>query len=188
MSSPFDSGGSGAADSRPGPAAAGPRRRVLVSYESSARGRAALFHALGVAREAGVPLTVASVARKEPVVGCARCRSNAVMWNRELRFLAEEDLTEAAGLVGPSPAIDYEVALGDPPRALSEVAARSGADVIVVPSESHGRLRRLFGTTLAADLSRSGRWHVIVAPAATSRTGGDPEVALPAPAAGPEPA
>lgn len=144
--------------------------RVLVSYESSARGRAALLHALGLAERAGVPLTVASGARRGPVVGCARCRSNAVIWNREMRLLAAEELAEATSLVGPSVAVDYTVAIGDPVVALGQVAADSGADVIVVPWEPSGRIRRLFSVRVAERLSRAGRWEVIVAPAATSQS------------------
>lgn len=133
-------------------------------------------------------MTVASVAAKEPVVGCARCRSNAVLWNQELRFLAAEDLAEAAGMLGRAPAIDYEVAVGDPVHALGEVAARSGADVIVVPWEPHGRLRRLFSVTLAEGLSKSGRWEVMVAPAPTSQKADDSTLGVAALAAGSEPA
>lgn len=147
----------------------GPLRHVLVSYQSSARGRAALACALRLAREAGARLTVVSVATKEPVTGCARCRSNAVLWNREMRYLAHEDLAEAAELVGSAPSVDYTVALGDPARAVGEAAARTHADVIVVPWESHSRLRGRFFSTLGERLQKTGRWQVIVAPAEPPR-------------------
>jgi nucleotide-binding universal stress UspA family protein len=184
MSSPLRSGIACTEGPEPELAAIGPMRRVLVSYESSARGRSALLHALRMARRARVPLTVASVAPKEQAVGCARCRANAVMWNQEMRFLAEEDLAEAAALVGPEPAVDYVAAVGDSARALGEVAAQCAADVIVVPWESPGRLRRLFSETLAECLRKTGRWEVIVGPCATPRRGDDSEAGFPAPAAG----
>lgn len=66
MSIRLKSAGSATEDSRPRTTALGPIRRMLVSYESSARGRAALFHALALANRAGMPLTVVSVARREP--------------------------------------------------------------------------------------------------------------------------
>jgi nucleotide-binding universal stress UspA family protein len=170
MSSPIGSVDSATEDSWPRSGALRSPTRVLVGYESSVRGRAALFHALDLAEGAGVPLTVASEARKEPVVGCARCRSNAVMWNLEMRAMAADELAEAARLVGPSAAVDYTLAIGDPVHALGQIADGSGADVIVVPSEPSGRIRRLFSARVAEGLSRAGRWEVIVAPAAMSQS------------------
>jgi hypothetical protein len=89
--------------SPPRDATRGTIKRELVEYESSAHGREALFHALEVARNADAELTIVAVATRERVgVGCARCRANAVFWNREMRYLAEEALGEAAELVGRS--------------------------------------------------------------------------------------
>lgn len=174
MSLPFRTDGSDTEERLARPAALGPLRRVLVSYESSPHGRAALFHALGVARRAGAPMTVVSVTTNEPVnVGCARCRRSAAIWNRELRSLAQENLAEAAGLVGSSPAVDYAVAVGRPVHAIGQAADRSGADVIVLPWEPSGRLRRLFSSTVAEELGKAGPWEVIVAPAAAPRSVGD---------------
>lgn len=157
---------------------------MLVSYESSARGRAALFHALGLAQRAGAPLTVVTVATKEPVVGCARCRQSTVIWNREMRLLAEEELAEARSLVGPAAGIDSAVAVGDPVKALGEAADRSGADVVVLPWEPGGRLRRLFSPAVAGRLRKAGRWEVIVAPAAAHRSRDGSPVGVRASAAG----
>lgn len=157
-------------DQSAAPAVRGPLSHVLVSYQSSARGRAALGHALRLAREAGARLTVVSVATKEPVTGCARCRSNAVLWNQEMRYLAHEDLAEAAELVGSAPSVDFTVALGDPARAVGEAAARNHADVIVLPWEPHGRLRGRLFSTLEERLQKTGRWRVIVAPAEPPRS------------------
>lgn len=69
---------------------------VLVEYEPSSRGRAALFHAVRI----------------------ARCRQSPALWNREMRSLAEEALAEAAALVGPSSATQYTIACGEPRAAL----------------------------------------------------------------------
>jgi len=95
---------------------------------------------LSLARQAQAPLTVLSVATQQRVdVGCARCRQSAVIWNREMGLLARESLAEAAALVGRSTNIDYEVARGRPRDALTEVAARTGADLIVVDLEPDAR-------------------------------------------------
>jgi nucleotide-binding universal stress UspA family protein len=147
-------------------------KRVLVEYESSAHGREALFHALEVARNADAELTVVAVATRELVgVGCARCRANAVFWNREMRYLAEEALGEAAELLGRSRTVEYAIADGADTRdAVAGAAAGCGADVIVVPSEPNGRFRRLVSSKLAEHLRRDGRWDVVVAPAAAPGT------------------
>jgi nucleotide-binding universal stress UspA family protein len=146
-------------------------RRVLVSYESSPRGRAALMHAIGLAGGYGADLIVASVATHERVdVGCARCRSSASLWNREMLAMAEESLAEAAGLVGPSPAVEYRVAIGSPARAIAQAADESGADVIVIPWEKTGRLRRLLSPPVAEHLRDAGPWEIVVAPAGAPET------------------
>jgi hypothetical protein len=94
-------------------------RRVLVSYEPSPLGRAALLHAMSVARDAGADLMVVSVAAHERAdAGCARCRESAAIWNREMRSLAVEAVMEAASLVGPSRTVEYRVGYGQPIKAL----------------------------------------------------------------------
>lgn len=141
-------------------------KRVLVEYESSARGRAALLHALRVAREAEAELTVVAVATRERVVGCARCRQSAVLWNREMASLAQEALDEAATIVGERPGIRYAIAHGDRKRALADAAAASEAELVVVQWEPTGGLRGLFSAGLAEHLGRDDRWQVAVAPVA----------------------
>jgi nucleotide-binding universal stress UspA family protein len=129
-----------------------------------------LFHALSIARQAEAELTVVVVATRERVdVGCARCRHNAALWNREMRWLAEDALAEAADLVGPSRTVEYAMAYGEPKQALAGAAARSGADVKVVPWQPNGRLRRLYSSSIAEHLRRDGRWEVVVVPAATAQ-------------------
>ena len=69
-------------------------KSVLVTYEPSREGDAALSYALDIARAAGATLTVASVAPQERTdVGCAHCRASARAWNEQLRLLAHERLS-----------------------------------------------------------------------------------------------
>lgn len=155
-------------------------RHVLVTYEASADGRAALAHALGIARAAGAPLTVIAVVPHERVdVGCARCRQSAVIWNHELGEIASEELIEAARLVGPSSAVAYDVARGPRTKAISDAARRSGADLIVLPCRRRGRARIRFSRDVTERLRREGRWRVVVAPPAAAsaslREAPDPE-------------
>lgn len=151
------------------PATVGRPGHVLVTYEASADGRAALAHALGIARAADAPLTVIAVVPHERVdVGCARCRRSAVIWNHELGEIADEELMESARLVGPSSAVAYNVVRGPRTRAISDAAARSGADLIVLPWRRPSRVRALFSRDLTERLSREGRWRVVVAPRAAA--------------------
>jgi len=109
---------------------------VLVAYEASASGRAALVHAAELARAHRIALTVLSVTPQERAdFGCARCRQSAAMWNVEMADLAHENLLDAAELlerVGLA-TIDYVVGRGDPATSIAAAAARAGADLVVVP-------------------------------------------------------
>ena len=146
-------------------------RHVLVTYEASADGQAALSHALGIARAAEAPLTVVAVVPHERVdIGCARCRQSAVIWNRELSTIAKEELADAARLVGRSSAVDYHVARGPRTRAISDAASRCGADLIVLPWRRPSRVRALFSRDVTERLSREGGWRVMVAPPAAANT------------------
>jgi nucleotide-binding universal stress UspA family protein len=149
-----------------GPPAPNPpiRRRIMVSYDSSAPGRAALTHALALAEKTAAALTVVTVATKVPINGCASCRHSAVIWNREMQAIAREELAEAAGLVGRRADVYYTLAVGDPVRAISGAADRWGADTVVVASEPRGRLRRLFSAPMDDALRKLGRWEVVTGP------------------------
>jgi nucleotide-binding universal stress UspA family protein len=139
--------------------------RVLVCYEPSPDGRAALLHAMSLAGEAGANLTVMSVATQERVdIGCAGCRHSAAIWNREMRAIAHEELAEAAALVGPTPLVAFAVEAGRPRDAISNTAKRIGADVIVVPHRTPGRFRRRGASRLAEQLRRDPGWEVVIAP------------------------
>ena len=141
---------------------------MLVAYEQSSHGREALLHAAALARDAGAPLTVVSVATTVAVDGCLRCRGSAVLWNREMQEVAHEALAEAERLVPDSVTASYEVAVGEPAEAISEAADEAHADVVVLPWERPRRLRRRFSSTVAEELRRPSRWHVVIAPPASA--------------------
>ena len=148
----------------PAPAVASrPPRRVLVSYEPSKRGHAALRHAISLARASGSRLIVTAVVPRAPVTGCARCRQSAVLWNHEMRSVASEELADAARLVGESGDVEYVPSYGELLPATAQAAERCAADVIVVPEQPTG-LRRLFSARIAEKLRDRGDWEVIVAP------------------------
>jgi nucleotide-binding universal stress UspA family protein len=146
-------------------------RHVLVSYEASADGRAALSHAEEIARAAGARLTVLAVAPREPVVGCASCRQSAVLWNRELGLIASEELEEATSLLGSSAAVEYRVARGERAHAIADAASEGGADLIVLPWQRPRRVRRPFAQDVTERLRQRGGWQVVVAAPARGARG-----------------
>ncbi len=142
-------------------------RSVLVSYERSHAGDAALSYALEVARETGATLTVASVAPQERTdVGCAHCRAGARAWNEELRRLAHQRLSTLASTIGDSPNVQYLAACGPRHQVLAEAARQCDADTVVLPRQRAEALRRLLHLSAVEDLSRRGSWDVVTAPRA----------------------
>ncbi len=142
-------------------------RSVLVSYEPSRAGDAALTYALEVARETGATLTVTSVAPQERTdVGCASCRAKARSWNEELRRLAHQRLSTVASTIGDSPDVRYLAACGPKRQVLAQAARQCGADTVVLPRQRAESLRRVLHLSAVADLSRRGSWHVVTAPRA----------------------
>jgi nucleotide-binding universal stress UspA family protein len=144
-------------------------KRVLVTYEPSREGDAALSYALDIARAAGATLTVASVAPQERTdVGCAHCRASARVWNEQLRLLAHERLSKAAKTIGDAPPVHYLAACGPERQVLTQAARQHEADIVVVPWRRAERLRRVVRQSLAEDLRRRGPWEVVIAPRTAS--------------------
>ncbi|MGH2877167.1 MAG: hypothetical protein ACRDLV_13025 [Solirubrobacteraceae bacterium] len=139
---------------------------VLVVYEADARGRAALLAADRLARERAAPLRVLVVVPFEREnVGCGRCRQSAVMWNRELREIAADELEEAAKLLGPGREAVYESVRGLFAESIVRVAAREGVRDVVLPHRRRGALRGLRPDWLDR-IGCAGAWRVTVGPPA----------------------
>lgn len=153
-----------------------PVRSVLVAYEDSREGGAALCYALDIAWAAGATLTVASVAPQERTdVGCARCRASARAWNEQLRMLAHDQLSAASKSIGDSQDVRYLAACGPERQVLAEAARQHEADIVVVPWRRAERLRRVVRLSLAEDLRRRGPWEVVIAPRTASSPPPTPE-------------
>lgn len=145
---------------------AGSPARGLVVFEQSANGRAALSYAVERARREGAELTVLRTMPYDDVrVGCASCRHGAAIWNREMRYDAEEALREARVLVGDATLVTYTIAKGQGAKEIARAAQVAQADLIVVPAP---RLPRLGFASLADRVRGLGAWETTVAPAATS--------------------
>jgi nucleotide-binding universal stress UspA family protein len=118
---------SGVADPRP--------EHILVLYEHSRRGAAAIQQAADAAVRMSARLSVVAVAVTEPEeTGC--CDTRAVYWNGVVQELAAEDLDRARSLLGTGTAAEFKVLTNRSVlAALALEAERSGADMVVLPSE-----------------------------------------------------
>ena len=107
---------------------------VLVLFEDSRRGAAALRHAAELAAGADARLIVVAVAVIESEdTGC--CDTRSVYWNGVVRELAAKDLDRARSLLGEGTVADFRLVIErSVAAALALEAQRSGADMIVVPS------------------------------------------------------
>jgi len=148
-------------------------RGLLVAYEPSNRGHAALMHGAEVARACGIPMTVISVTPQERSdVGCASCRQSATLRNVEMADIARENLLEADRLLDPlglGP-IDYVIGRGDPAASIAAAAAQAKADLIIVPWERSRTLGLFRHWTLAAQLGTDPALTVRSGPSPTTRT------------------
>jgi nucleotide-binding universal stress UspA family protein len=151
-------------------------KSVLVSFEPSREGAAALSYALDIARAARATLTVASVAPQERTdVGCAHCRASARVWNEQLRLLAHQRLSQAAKTIGDALAVHYLAACGPERQVLAQAAREHEADIVVVPWRRAERLHRVARRSLAENLRQRGPWEVVIAPRTASSPPPTPE-------------
>jgi len=129
--------------------------QVLVRYEDTPHGLAALEHARALADARGARLMVVAVAPHEANHGgCAICHSTAGLYNRHMDEIAEEEIAAAATHVGVCDRVEFVVAKGGSfRRAIGEVAVQRGARTVVLPAPRGGRLARLFGRD-EAELTR----------------------------------
>jgi nucleotide-binding universal stress UspA family protein len=140
---------------------------IVIVYERSAAGRAALLHAHSLAVDAGARLTVVAVGSRERTdIGCGSCRQGAAFRNQLAREGAEVALSDARTMlasVPPPPAlVGYELARGTFRRAVAQAACEHRAEVIVVPARG-GRLRRRFSRDRVAMLQARTAGSVVVA-------------------------
>jgi hypothetical protein len=151
---------------RNNPGVAGPApQHILVLYENSCRGAAAIQQAVDTAACANARLTVVAVAVIEAAdAGC--CDTRAGYWNGVVQELAAEDLDRARSLVGADVAAVFKVlAERSVLDALELEARRSRADMVVVPS---GRgIHPWIRTRRARRLQRRAADAVVVATASS---------------------
>jgi nucleotide-binding universal stress UspA family protein len=140
---------------------------VLVVYEDTPAGRAALLTARARAVSAGAPLTVMTVACRERTdIGCAACRSAAAFHNQLACEIAADELAKAKALLDenmPGPETEYVLGRGTFARATAAVAQRRAAIAVVLPARRGWTLFRRLSRDRAKAVRRRGDWPVIVA-------------------------
>jgi hypothetical protein len=136
-------------------------KRILVLYENSSRGTAAIEQAAEAAAQARASLTVVVVAVTEREdAGC--CDTRAGYWNGVVRELASADLQRARSLLGDGTPAEFTVVTERSVlAALALETERSRADMVVVPS---GRgVHPWFRSRRARRLQRRATGAVVVA-------------------------
>jgi nucleotide-binding universal stress UspA family protein len=113
---------------------------LLVGYEPSRAGDAALDAALARARETGASLAVAYVVPEEVSRSC--CSISTGRWKEILEEDARAALSRARARVDGAREADYLVLRGRPAEALTAAARERGCDVVVVPGSPRGRTAR----------------------------------------------
>jgi nucleotide-binding universal stress UspA family protein len=138
--------------------------QVLVRYEDTPRGLAALEHARALADARGARLMVVAVAPHEANRGgCMICRSTVGLYNRHMDEIAEEEIESAATHVGACDRVEFVVAKGGSfIRAIGELAVQRGVRTVVLPAPRGGRIARLFGGDEAELTRRRSAAEVIV--------------------------
>jgi nucleotide-binding universal stress UspA family protein len=110
-------------------------RHVLVLYEGSRRGAAAVERAAETAARTHARLTVVAVAVLERA-DARCCDTRAGYWNQVVQELAASDLDQARSLVGDRASAEFKVLTGDSVLdAVTREARRSGAELVMVPSD-----------------------------------------------------
>src|SRR5262249_46284702 len=116
---------------------------VLVLYEASRNGHAALRRAYALARRRRAQLTVLATAPTEPLEkGCLRCRSGTARWNVAICEVADEELQEARSLLAGAANVEYRVERCRPREAIARAAAACEAATLVVAGRRGPRVRR----------------------------------------------
>ena len=136
-------------------------KTIVVGYDQTGPADRALERAAEFARTFGAKLIVASVA---PVLAAAQtARGMGPFDPADSPVHHEEELQHAREqLEGKGVTVEYELALGDPPEALVELAEKRGADLIVVGTREPSFLTRLFGLSVSGGVQRRAHCDVLI--------------------------
>jgi len=132
-------------------------KTIVVGYDETEPAKRALEQAAELASAFGAKVIVTSVAGMivGKGIGPVDPADPPELHREELRhaaaFLAER------GLEG-----EYELALGDAPNEIVELAERRGADLIVVGTREPNLLKRLLGLSVSSVVQRKAHCDVLI--------------------------
>jgi nucleotide-binding universal stress UspA family protein len=113
---------------------------LLVAYQPSRAGDAALDAAVLRAQDTGADLAVACVVPEEVSRSC--CSISTGRWKEILEEDARAALSRARARVDGARDVDYLIVRGRPADALAAAARERGAAVVMVPGSPRGRTAR----------------------------------------------
>ena len=135
-------------------------RHLLVAYDGTSEGDAAILAADQMARRDRTQLTIVVVVLLEqPFRWVTRLPRGTRVWNDVLLDRARADLERAKQLVD-APA-EFTVLFGSPHQALLEGAEEFDCDAIMLPPRRRGRLARLLSRDHAAAIRRRAACDVL---------------------------
>jgi nucleotide-binding universal stress UspA family protein len=154
-----------------------PPRDVVVGWDGSDEARAALEHAVALARATGGGLRVVHVVALPHDVERLTGVEPAVVreWLDDLTAIAQESLEQARAQVGERVPLRCAVVEGRAGEELARFAA--GADLLVTGSRAHGPLRRVVLGSTAADALHRATVPVLVLPRGVAADAGARPVA-----------
>jgi nucleotide-binding universal stress UspA family protein len=138
-------------------------QRILAAIDFSDESISALQRAAALATANGAELHVLHVIPALVYRGVAYQEPLAPDTKEHERAAAEKALTEAVnGLGDEYSSISVEVLEGEPRTAILSHANTIGADLIVVASKGHGRLREVLLGSVAAHISHAATCSVLI--------------------------
>jgi nucleotide-binding universal stress UspA family protein len=135
-------------------------KNIVVGYDETDTAKAALDRAAELAKAFGAQLHVVSVA---PILEPASGRGAGGIDPTDPPEKHAAELAEARQhLEGQGVEAHYQAAVGEPAEAIVELAAESGADLIVVGTRELGRIQRLLGQSVSDSVAHKARCDVLI--------------------------
>jgi nucleotide-binding universal stress UspA family protein len=136
-------------------------KTIVVGYERSHASNRALQRAAEIARADGAKLLVMSIAR--PLPSGAAAHGLGPFDPADSPEEHRDELEHARELLATSEVeAEFEVGVGEPAAAIVELAARAGADLIVVGTHERGLLDRILHGSVSQGVTQHARCDVLV--------------------------
>jgi len=127
--------------------------RILVACDGSAHAKAALAHAVELARDQNARLTLLTTDAPPPRIDSA----DAVRKPTDREPLHARILRHATATLPPDISVTARLGHGDPATAILTIAADGAHDLIVMGSHGHGRIHRALLGSVSERVLREAR-------------------------------